>query len=225
MQWRKFVAVLVISLATVVVTAMLINRAWSGQPVRSLPLKYLSGPEAADFLSSQLGAGAVEGWTEGTVFVRGSSKVREEAAVLLATVDVPIPQAALKFQIIEANGFTQSDTSIARVESVLRGLFRFNGYRLVAEAFIQTKEESSGSQMIVGENGEHYGLNVEVHKISRRAGKASAEVTTSLWVGIPNLTALSNTVNMPDGQTIVLGSTRTDQKRGALILVVTPQFK
>jgi hypothetical protein len=225
MQWRKFIAVLVISLATVVVTAMVINRAISGPPVHSLPLKYLTGPEGADFLSTQLGADVVEGWSETTVFLRGSEKQRDEAAVLLATVDLPIPQAALKFQIIEANGFSQRDTSIARVESVLRGLFRFNGYRLVAEAFIQTKEESAGSQMIVGENGEHYGLNVEVHKISRRAGKASAEVTTSLWVGIPGLTALSNTVNMPAGQTIVLGSTRTDQKKGALILVVTPEFK
>jgi hypothetical protein len=225
MQWRKFIAVLVIALATVVVTAMVIDRFTGKPPVQSLTLKYLTGPEGADFLSSQLGAGVVEGWSESTVFIRGSEKRREEAAVLLATIDKPKPMAALKFQIIEANGFTQRDTSIARIESVLRGLFRFNGYRLVAEAYIQTKEESAASQMIVGQNGENYGINVEVHKILQREGKASAEVTTSLWVNIPGVTALSNTVNMPDGQTIVLGSTRTEQQRGALILVVTPQFK
>ena len=225
MQWRKFIAVLVIALATVVVTAMVVERITGGRPVRSLTLKYLTGPEAADFLSSHIGAANVEGWTENTIFIRVSGKQHEEAAALLATVDKPKPMAALKFQIIEADGFTQRDSSIARVESVLRGLFRFNGYRLVAEAYIQTKEESSASQMIMGDNGVQYGINVEVHKILQREGKASAEVTTSLWVTSPNLTALSNTINMPDGQTIVLGSTRSDQQKGAVILVVTPQFK
>ncbi|MEX2281232.1 MAG: hypothetical protein WEE89_01965, partial [Gemmatimonadota bacterium] len=175
--------------------------------------------------------GAVEGWNDHSVFVRGSDRVKNEVAALLAAEDKPKPPVVLKFQIIEANGFTQTDTSVAQVESVLRGLFRFNGYRLVAEAYIRTKEESTASQMIVGDNGQQYGINVRVDKVMRREGKASAEVTTELWVDAPGLIALSNTVNMPDGQTIVLGTARTTgegragQLRGALILVVMPELR
>src|SRR5687767_1770440 len=182
MQWRKFVAVLVIALTVVLVAVLVINLFTGKPPLHSFNLKHITGPEAADLLSTRFGPTAVEGWSEQTVFIRGSDRVKNDVAALLAAEDKPKPPAVLRFQIIEANGFTQTDTSIARVESVLRGLFRFNGYRLVAEAYIRTKEESSASQLVMGENGHQYGINVEVHKIMRREGKASAEVTTQLWV-------------------------------------------
>jgi hypothetical protein len=36
---------------------------------------------------------------------------------------------------------------------------------------------------------------------------------------------LTTSVNVPAGQTVVLGTARPDAKRGALILVVTPEIK
>ncbi len=232
MQWRKFIAVLVIALAAVLITAMVINQFTGKPPMQSISLMYLTGPEAVDLLTSKASRDlaisippVVEGWDAHRVFISGTARVRKEAAELLAKEDVPKPPVVLKFQIIEANGFTQSDTSIARIESVLRGLFRFRGYRLVAEAYLRTKEESTASQLIIGADDVQYGINVNVHKVMRREGKASAEVTTELWAQAPSLIALSNTANMPDGQTIVLGTARPRGARGALILVVTPEIR
>lgn len=190
----------------------------------SYALINLSGTEAADLLLGHLSPGSVEGWNDHAVFVRGSSADHDTAAALLKREDKPTPQVALRFQIIEANGFASTDTTIGQVVGVLRGLFRFQGYRLAAEAFLRTKEFSEARQMVIGQDGVEYVIDLKVGDVTRREGKASAEITTTLWFG-RNAPVLNTSVQVPDGQTVVLGTARPDAKRGALILVVTPEIR
>ena len=191
--------------------------------LHSFSVRHLSGAEAGDIIAGHVPAGAVEGWTERAVFVRVSDHDATTVAELLRREDVPKPQVALRFQVVEADGFTQTDTSIARIEGVLRNLFRFRGYRVVADAYLTTKEKSEASQTIIGADGVRYSIGVGVGEVLRREGKASAEIRSSLAVATEPI--LSTTVNVPDGQVVVLGTARPDAQRGALILVVTPAIR
>jgi len=109
------------------------------------------------------------------------------------------------------------------VEAVLRSLFRFKGYRLAAEAYVATKANRGAQQTVAGVDGVQYSIDVGVGDVLRRGGKASVELDTKLFAG--GNQALGTSVNVPDGQTVVLGTARPDAKRAALILVVTPEIK
>jgi hypothetical protein len=197
--------------------------------VHGLNLQYLSGPEGASVLTGHVPASAIEGWSErkgepgGTVYIRASKAELEKAREVLARYDVAPPQVALKFQIIEADGFSASDSAIAPVESVLRNLFRFKGYRLAAEAYLRARSNTEAQQTIAGADGAQYSIVVRVGDVLRREGKASAELETRLMAGHDQV--LGTSVNVPDGQTVVLGTARPEPKRAALILVVTPEIK
>jgi hypothetical protein len=166
---------------------------------------------------------SVEGWSEHAVFIRGYNSDVRKATNLLLAEDKPTPQVvALKFQIIEADGFTQHDPAIAPVESVLHGLFRFQGYRLAAEAYLSARANSESQQTVAGVDDAQYMIDVKVGDVVRREGKASAELEATLWTNVP---VLKTAVNVPNGQTVVLGTARPSAKRAALILVVTPEIK
>ena len=185
------------------------------------PLRNLSGAEAADILMDHIPRTAVDGWSDNMVWVRGSKHEQEVAAQVLRKHDQAAPQVALRFQIIEADGFTNRDTAIARVESVLRDLFRFRGYRLLTEAFVQAKANSTSAQTIVAD-GVTYRLTVHVGDVLRRDQNASAEVTTQLWGN--NDPYLETSMHLPSGQAVILGTARPNPQRSALILTVTPEI-
>ncbi|MGH7461121.1 MAG: RNA polymerase sigma factor, partial [Longimicrobiales bacterium] len=187
------------------------------------PLRNLSRAEAADILLDHIPRNNIEGWTENMVWVRGSKHEQEIAAQVLRKHDQDAPQVELRFQIIEADGFTAEDTSIARVETVLRELFRFRGYRLVAEAYVRSKENSEATQTIAAGDGV-YRLVVSIGDVLRRDQKASAEITARLF-GAGNTSYLETSVHLPAGQTAVLGTARPDPQRAALILAVTPVIR
>lgn len=219
---RKWI---IAGLAAIVVFALVFAVTELLEPkLNSYALINLSGTEAADLLSGHLPRGAVEGWSDNAVFIRGSDEDHAKAAEVLQREDRPSPQVVLRFQIIEANGFEASDPAIGEVVGVLRGLFRFQGYRLAADAFLRTKEHSEARQTVIGQDGVKYLIDLKVGTVARREGKASAEITTTLWFG-ENMPVLNTAVNVPDGQTVVLGTARPDAKRGALILVVTPEIR
>jgi len=191
--------------------------------VSGFPLRHISGTEAAEILNGHLMPGAVEGWSEHAVFVRGSRSDKAKVAAVLEQEDKPKPQVRLRFQIIEADGFTTTDTAIAKVESVLRDLFKYRGYKLAAEAYVQTRKESYAEQTVIGVDGVRYKLEVNTGNVLRREGKASAEMTVVLRD--PTGTSLTTSVHVPDGQTVVLGTARTSADRGAIILVVSPEIR
>jgi hypothetical protein len=88
---------------------------------------------------------------------------------------------------------------------------------------LRAREKTAAQQTMIGDDNVPYVINVEVGEVLRRGGKASAELDTRLRVG--NSDALSTSVNVPDGQTVVLGTARPDARRAALILVVTPEIR
>jgi hypothetical protein len=72
----------------------------------------------------------------GAVTVRETRDNLEKIERVLDEFDVAAPQVRLRYQLIEANGVAgPPDPGIADVVEQLRGLFRFQGYRLLGETF------------------------------------------------------------------------------------------
>jgi hypothetical protein len=88
-------------------------------------------------------------------------------ALLLVTAPVAAQRAqegatgtpesvTLRFQIIHADGFTETDPAIEDVSGVLRSLFRFRGYRLAAESVVRVTAGAHFSQKTVDSDGAEY---------------------------------------------------------------------
>ncbi|MGH7568486.1 MAG: hypothetical protein ACREL9_05880 [Gemmatimonadales bacterium] len=131
------------------------------------------------------------------------------------------PSVQLTFRVIEADGAPTSDPAIADVEAALRRLFRFRGYRLVAEGVVAGVEGSAINQMLGGAGGPYY-LEMEVRQI-----RALVDSTVQLQVrlSLPRAPGtLQTVVSLPVGKTAVLGNARSEPKGGTLILTVRPEF-
>ena len=132
----------------------------------------------------------------------------------------------LVFQLVEANGFTEDDPEIADVVSELRALFRFEGYRLAASGLVNSSVDAYASTNLTG--GPY---QVEVSLEPVREEQAGQHVASSERVRIgvaltqeQEAPSMQATVTVRDGQTLVLGSTRT-QAGEALILVMRTRFQ
>lgn len=149
-----------------------------------------------------------------------------------------IQNVLLTFHLVQADGFSGDDPEISDVVTELRKYFNFQGYRLLSTSLFnvgmymtETDTEplrGTGSQRIVVENSD---VALEV-STSLRAARNSGTVrgTVSLTditdyvnrsrpVNLPPLLRIS--VNMRDGQRVVLGSAPRKADEPVLILVVT----
>ena len=133
------------------------------------------------------------------------------------------PETTLHFQLVEADGATGTDPRIADVEAQLRQVLRFDGYRLLGEAFVTTQAGSidqpirtpdGRSYRIRGSFGEGYevtGDNINVIDSNRELSLTFSTGETVLLdhgTSSGSSVLLRSTVNIRDGQTIVLGSAR-----------------
>ncbi|MXX54317.1 MAG: hypothetical protein F4Z44_00815 [Gemmatimonadetes bacterium] len=146
-----------------------------------------------------------------------------------------------RFYLVQADGFTEQDPEIADVVNELRKLFTFRGYRLVATPVVNTvlewsvsgRWEGFGTQrIVVGDSETPWELSVDVRS-APSSPTIRVEVTlTSIvpWSIRENARRdpvevyLEASVTIRDGQTVVLGSTRTSAEEPVLILVLTPEF-
>ncbi len=151
-------------------------------------------------------------------------------------------QVRFRFYLVQADGFTEQDPEIADVVHELRKLFNFRGYRLVSTPVVNIVLEDRGGsprwdgsgiqRIVVGDSEVPWELGVDV-----RAPPSSPtiRVDVSLTSIVPwsiRETArrdpvevfLEASVTIRDGQTVVLGSTRTSAEEPVLILVLTPEF-
>lgn len=138
----------------------------------------------------------------------------------LSAQDGAIDNVRMVFQLVEANGFRGEDPEIADVVAELRGLFRFEGYRLAATGLLNLMPHASGSTRLTG--GEVGGYVVEVRT-------ELADDLERMRIGVElrhdnEGPAMDAAVTVRDGQTLVLGSTRT-YEGAALILVMRVQFR
>lgn len=138
----------------------------------------------------------------------------------------------LTFHLVQADGFEGVDPEISDVVDELRQLFRFNGYRLldtsVLTGVVLPRETDRVSQRLVfpelgtleieafiDDSGDPTAVRVGVHL--RDANQDV--VTLERRVRGPDIMSVS--VNVRDGQTVVLGSGRPEGSEAALILVMS----
>lgn len=202
-----------------VVTTACANR---GTDTRTFELTHLDPEAAAELIRPYVpDAAVVVRESQPRVLTVAASPARlEQIADLLERYDVPAPDARLSFQLIEADGFTDVDPAIADVEAVLRDLFRFHGYRLIAEAMVTARSRSTTMQQLLATGNVPLTLAVGVGEITSGNGASAVDLSVSL--DGRGGTVLSTRVVVPGGQTVVLGSARPLEERGALILVVRP---
>jgi hypothetical protein len=193
---------------------------------RTFELQYLNPGEAVEMVTPYVYADREESPGLVTAF-SGGLTVRETPDNLdrigrvLAEYDRPKPGVRLIFQIIEADGPGQPDPRIRDVESALRELFRFEGYRLVAETNMAAMEGTGSSQQL------HDGLRemfiaATVREIRGSSDKASVALSVELVVQTLG-NVIQTSMAVPVGKTVVLGSTKPiDQP--TLILTVRPEL-
>lgn len=195
---------------------------------RTFQLNYLDGGEAAALLAPYVFTDRKDAPGQMN-HVRGSLTVREtpdnldKIARVLAEYDRAKPSVRLHFQIIQADGAATSDPAIADVEAALRKLFRFRGYRLVAEAVAGGMEGSEVRQIVGGTGGPFI---ITANIFDARGAGDSGSVRIGAGLEAAGATSLHTTVTLRSGQTAVLGNTQGGDKSGSgtLILTVRPEL-
>ena len=151
-------------------------------------------------------------------------------------------QVRFRFHLVQADGFTEQDPEIADVVNELKKLFNFRGYRLVStpvvnivleDRFGYDRWDGSGTQrIVVGDSEVPWELSVDVRApLSSPTIRVDVSLTSIVpWRVRENARRdpvevyLEASVTIRDGQTVVLGSTRTSAEEPVLILVLTPEF-
>jgi hypothetical protein len=207
--------------------------ACSGEPAletRTFELIYMDDGVAAELIAPYVyfdrdgGNGAMT-VTEGKLTVRETADNLERIAGVLAEFDKPKPGVRLRFQLIEANGFASVDPEISEVESALRDVFRFEGYRLLGEALVNGIEGSYLRQDVPSDDGVvfHLQTGIEDVRTDSEGGSVRLQVELQAW----GSALLATSLRVRAGQTAVLGSAalRTGETRGrTLILAVRPEL-
>src|SRR5690625_5166884 len=175
-----------------------------GLETRTFRLEHVEPGEMASliepYILSERGMLQVGAGTTPALTVRERREILHRIGATIPEFDVPQPTVVLHFAVIEADGFEESDPAIAVVESVLRGLFRFKGYRLDAEAVL------GGRLMEVRGGAENRSVRLRV-------------TLEDTWH-----TVLSTELEIPIGQTVVLGTGMATVARSTMILTVRPEI-
>lgn len=146
----------------------------------------------------------------------------EQVEGVLRTYDRARPDVQLRFQIIEADGFTATDPAIADVQHALQDLFRFRGYRLVSEGIAQAKAPGRlHQQMAAGER--QYSITAALERVI--TANAGAAVELGIELRSAGDLVLTTSLTVPSGQTVVVGSARAQADGNTLILVVRPLIR
>ena len=199
--------------------------AGGGDETRTLELVHLKPEQAQLLLEPYLGDDARIRSTERppAVTITASGPKLDQLQELLRRYDVS-PAVRLRFQIIEADGFTTNDSAISEVDTALRQLFRFRGYRLIAEALAAGSSRTSTRHQLVGADDLVLQLNVDIGDVRVTSTGRAAELRVVL-ARPPGDVILESNVTVPHGQTVVLGTARPFPNMGALILVVRPEIQ
>jgi hypothetical protein len=166
------------------------------------------------------------------VTVREDEQTLGTIAQVLAEYDRSPAILTFRFQLIAADDTAGRDPSIAAVDSVLRDLFKFRGYRLLAEGAANASEHSQ-IQQTMGAGAEQFTLEAQVNDVRVVDGRGTVSITVNLRHPRgaispanpnPNEMLLSTGVTVPIGQTVVLGSAVSRGSTKALILTVRPDI-
>lgn len=226
MQPSKTVLALLVALAVAVVWVAF--RFASGGPAldtQTFELQYLVEGEAVALIRPYVfedrpdAPGSVSA-TSSALTVRETPDNLDKIRRVLAEYDRPKPTVRLHFQLIEADGATAVDPAIAEVETELRKLFRYQGYRLLTEAFVGGTEGSHVEQA-VGTDRDEWMVSAFIGSVRLTGDSGVVRVRA----GVRGMRgAFETTVNARFGQTLVVGNAQLIQGGGTLILTVRPEI-
>src|SRR5437016_11485185 len=148
---------------------------------RTFALKYLHGQDAIPIVAPYVYADrpkakGVFTVSDNAITVRETPDNLDKIARVLAQYDRPRPFIRLTFHLIEADGAATTDPVIRDVEATLRQLFRFRGYRLVAEGVVSATEKGEVTQ-VLGSETEHYALESSVQRLAGSADSVTGEMS------------------------------------------------
>jgi hypothetical protein len=200
--------------------------------VKTVPLHHLSSAEAVKLLSpyvQSMNGGVFEvSPSIRAVTIREVPRVYNEMTAVLAQFDRETATVSLNFQLIAAENTGTRDPGVAGLDSLLRGVLKFTGYRLLSTSVATASENGNVSQTL-SVDGEPYSLHVYVTDLRIDGNDASVRLDVELWrVQVPGNApilspkVLSTGVTVPLGQTVVLGTSASDGGKKALILTVRP---
>jgi len=133
----------------------------------------------------------------------------------------------LDVQVIEADGFTATDTAIADIEQTLRQTFRYHGYRLAGETHIQAREgttfrRSIGNGFVMGQQDKGFMLEGAVDRVSTTGNEQRIPIQIQLrGPAGEGFVEVAGTVTGTVGKPTVLGQSTS---KGAVILVIRPSL-
>lgn len=161
----------------------------------------------------------------GSPVITVEGKTDEVASVLalIRRYDRPAPVVRFRFQLVEADGFSTRDPAIADVEAALREVFRFRGYRLVAESVAQGEAPGFIRQQIATLDGEPVRIIANLTRVVTDGDAPAVSFEVDLALGSGSL--LTTTVTLPIGKTAVVGSAQARADGNTLILVVRPEIQ
>lgn len=200
-----------------------------GLETRTFRLEHIEPGEMASLIEPyilsergtlKVGAGATPALT-----VRERREILDRIGATIAAFDVPRASVVLHFQVIEAYAADGSDPVVAEVEEVLRELFRFEGYRLAAEAVARGSAGGEFMQVInSGQMGNSVRLTIGGRILEVRGGQENRSIRLKLALEDPWNQLLATELEIPIGQTVVLGNGRPRTTHSTLILVVRPEL-
>ncbi len=165
----------------------------------------------------------------GLLTVRETPDNLEKIARVLSEFDVPSHSIQLHIQLISANGARATDPAIAELETELRGLFRFEGYELVAEGVLTGLEGSHVQQVMFDQRGQRADPNLARYFVAAYIGDV-AESGDSATITLPDIqlessgdVLFSASVALGIGHTVMLGTMQLTGNR-ALILAVRAEI-
>jgi hypothetical protein len=201
--------------------------------VKTVPLHHLSSAEAVKLLSPYIqspGGGVFEISSQiRAVTIRETPKVTSEMMAVLNQYDRDPATVTLNFQLIAAENTNTRDPGLAGLDSLLRGVLKYSGYRLLTTSVASASEDGFVTQALSAD-GESFTLQVHVTDVRVEGNEASVHLSVGLVrnaapaKGQAPAPVLSTGVTVPVGQTVVLGTSATDTGQRALILTVRPQL-
>lgn len=178
-------------------------------PVRTFALQRLDVKDAAKLLAPYLqspAAGAFEtGSAVRAITVRGTTRELNTVDSLLAVYDRAPRGVLLRFQIIEATEDAKKDPRIAEVDASLHELFRYTGYRLIAEGIAKT-EEAQSFDVSLGAEGASYSVHGGVISADLTNGALRMFVSLKQPMAMGSESLFATQLTLPMGQMVVLGS-------------------
>ena len=201
--------------------------------VKTVPLHHLTGAEAVKLLMPYVqtpGGGVydISGQIR-AVTIRETPKVYGEMMAVLNQYDRDPASVTLNFQLIAAENTNARDPGVAGLDSLLRGVLKYSGYRLLTTS-VATASENGYVTQTLSADGDAFSLAVNVSDLRVEGNEASVHLTVALTKnGLPSkgqapASVLSTGVTVPVGQTVVLGTSATEGGQRALILTVRPQL-